>query len=64
MKNFNQKNDIMFDVFNSWRRGEKFTLRNHLTNEHYKIENRIKTKYEIIDGEEVDNGKALKKIIE
>jgi len=64
MKNFNQKNDIMFDVFNSWRRGEKFTLRNHLTNEHYKIENRIKTKYEIIDGEEVDNGKALKKITE
>ena len=64
MKNFNQKNDIMFDVFNSWRRGEKFTLRNHLTNEHYKIENRIKTKYEIIDGEEVNNGKALKKIIE
>ena len=64
MKNFNQKNDIMFDVFNSWSRGEKFTLRNHLTNEHYKIENRIKTKYEIIDGEEVDNGKALKKITE
>ena len=64
MKNFNQKNDIMFDVFNSWRRGEKFTLRNHLTNEHYGKDNRIKAKYEIIDGEEVNNGKALKKIIE
>jgi hypothetical protein len=54
----------MFDVFNSWRRGEKFTLRNHLTNKHYEKDNRIKAKYEIIDGEEVNNGKALKKIIE
>ena len=53
MKNFNQKNDIMFDVFIGWSRGDKFKLRKHLSSEHQEKDNRIKAKYEVIDAEEV-----------
>ena len=53
MQNNNQKNDILMDVFVAWSRGNKFSLRKHLSSEHQKKDNCIKAKYEIIDAEEV-----------
>ena len=53
MQNNNNKNDIMFDVFRSWSRGDKFSLRKHLSSEYQEKDKRIKAKYEVIEGEEV-----------
>tara|TARA_Y100000310_G_C20407297_1_gene680262 strand:+ start:147 stop:323 length:177 start_codon:yes stop_codon:yes gene_type:complete len=57
MQNNNKKNDIMFDVYRSWSRGDKFSLRKHLSSEYQEKDKRIKAKYEVIEGEvkEVQN---------
>ena len=67
MQNNNKKNDIMFDVFIGWSRGDKFTMRRHLSSAYQEKENQLKTKYETIEAEEVnrkevDNGKTIKAI--
>ena len=58
MQNNNKNNDIMFDVFNSWRKGDYFSLRKE---QWERKNNQIKAKYEVIEAEEtirkeVDNG--------
>ena len=51
----NNNNDIMFDVYRSWSRGDKFTLSKHLSSAYQEKENKLKAKYEVIEAEEVKN---------
>ena len=51
--NNNKNNDILMDVFVGWSRGEKFSLRKHLSSAHQEKDNHIKAKYEVIEAVEV-----------
>jgi len=50
--NKNKNNDIMFDVCVGWIRGDRFTMQS-LWQKNQEKDNRIKAKYEVVEGEEV-----------